>query len=84
MDRGRSTRRIRGSHDLLNFKLVTTKQVDSTLPKLKIETINDEHDIKIEEVLTISVIAYNDDLICCVSRYNSKCVPNRSYLIVHC
>ena len=83
MDRSRSTRRIRGSHDLLNFKLITTTQIDLTLPKLEIESLNDEHKIKIE-VLTISVIAYNNDLICYVSRYNSHCVPDGNYPSVNC
>ena len=63
---------------------MTTTQVDLTLPKLEIESINDEHDMKIEEVLTISVIAYNDNLICYVSRYNSKCVPDGDHPSVNC
>ena len=58
--------------------------MDLTLPKLEIQSINDEQDIKIEEVLTISVIAYNDDLICYVSRYNSKCIPDGNYSSVNC
>ena len=40
--------------------------------------------MKIKEVLTISVIAYNDDLICYVSRYNSKCVPDGDHPSVDC
>ena len=84
MDRSRPTRRIRGSHDLFNFKLVTTAQVDITLPKLEIKSTNDEHDMKIEKVPTISVIAYNDDLICYVSRYNSKGVPDGDHSSVNC